>query len=240
MDIDWLNASKNERAALYRVTRAVARASDQSVERIMEQAIDRELAIGVDYLSNFRQGKIARAKAKLIYAWIAEHHIDTAHAIEPDMFPMPPLCIWERYLDEHAIRGKLRLVRIDKSRGIVQRADNIQPADQRLRLGEEFCFELESNTKGKAIAFQGYRGKWHPLPLGENGESSTDIIAGKQILPQNMDEQLIPLIEMEDTGLHRFVFVIAQKRILKIIPEQFTTNPKEKTITHQITVHFES
>lgn len=240
MNIDWLTASKDERATLYRVTRVISGVTNQSVEAIMEKALGGELFTGADYLTNFRQGKIARAKAKLIYAWIAEHQIDTAHAIEPDMFPMPPLSIWERYLDEHAIRGKLRLVRIDKSRGIVQRADNIQPADQKLRLGEEFCFELESKTKGTAIAFQGYRGKWHPLPLGESGEVSTAIIAGKQILPQNMDGQLIPLIEIEDTGLHRFVFVVAQKRILKLIPEQFTATQLDGLAVFHLSVQIKS
>jgi len=240
VDIDWLTASKDERATLYRVTRVISGVTNQSVEAIMEKALGGELFTGADYLTNFRQGKIARAKAKLIYAWIAEHHIDTAHAIEPDLFPMPALSAWERYLDKHAIRGKLRLVRIDKFRGIVQRADSVQPADQRLQLGEEFCFELESKTKGTAIAFQGYRGKWHPLPLGKNGELSTAIIVGTQILPQDTNDQPISLIEMEDTGLHHFVFVIAQKRILKLIPEQFTANPKEKITLHQITVRFES
>lgn len=240
MDIDWLKANKVERAALYRITRAVARVTDQSVEDIMEKALGGELFTGADYLSNFRQGKIARAKAKLIHAWIARHHIDTAHAIEPNMFPMPPLSIWERYLDKHAILGKLRLVHMNNSRGIVQRADNVQPADQSLWLGTEFCFELESEIKGTAIAFQGYRGKWHPLPLGENGELSTAIIAGKQILPQNMDGQPIPLTEMEDTGLHRFVFVIAQKRMPKLIPEQFTATELDRLTVFHVSVQIKS
>lgn len=163
VDIDWLKASKEERAGLYRVTRAVALASGQSIDVILDKAVGHTMLTGIDYQSNFRQGKIARPKAKLVYAWISKHHIDTAHTIAPEMFPMPVLNAWERYLDEYAIHGKFRLVRMDKSRGIVQRAGSLQPANQTLRLGEDFCFELESE-QDQALHHGNYR-----TPLGRNG-----------------------------------------------------------------------
>ncbi|MBL1438229.1 MAG: hypothetical protein COB08_018770 [Rhodobacteraceae bacterium] len=239
MDIDWLNASKNERAALYRVTRAVARASDQSVERIMEQAIDRELAIGVDYLSNFRQGKIARAKAKLIHAWIAKHHIDIAHVIAPEIFPMPAMSAWEQYLDEHAIHGKLRVARFDKSMGLVQRKRNHPRPEETLKLGEEFCFHLDSGIRGYAVAFQEYEGKLHPLPLGQNDGLATTIEIGEQFLPIDDNGRPERLSEAADLGHHRFVVIVAEN--VEILPTN--VNPPEPdggVFVHVIRVQFVS
>ncbi len=73
------SATKADRAALYHVARAVADTTNLSVEAIMEQAFGHKLMVGTDYLSNFRSGAIGRPKAKLIHAWIAEHHSETAH-----------------------------------------------------------------------------------------------------------------------------------------------------------------
>lgn len=210
MDIDWLKASKTERAALYRVTRAVALASDQSVEGIIEQAVGRTLTTGVDYLSNFRQGKIARAKAKLIYAWIAKHHIDTANVIAPDMFPVSSLSAWGQYLDEHAIFGKLRIRRFDKTMGLVQRKASQPKPEEVLKLGEEFCFHLDSEISGYAVAFQEYDGVIHSLPLGLNNQPTTAIEAGGEFLPLDDNGRPEKLSEASDFGHHRFVVVVAK------------------------------
>lgn len=239
VDIDWLKASKSERAALYRATRAVARASDQSVEEIIDQAIGRALTTGVDYQSNFRQGKIARTKAKLIHAWIAKHHIDVAHTIAPEIFPMPALSAWEQYLDEHAIHGKLRIARFDRSMGLVQRKASQPKPEEVLKLGEEFCFHLDSEINGYAVAFQEYEGTLHPLPLGQNDGLAAPIETGEQLLPIGDNGHPERLSEASDLGHHRFVVVVAEN--VEILP--MDVNPPEPNsgiCAHIIRVQFVS
>ena len=209
MDNTWKTAAKAYRAALYQVARAVADTTNLSVEAIMEEAFGHKLMVGTDYLSNFRSGAIGRPKAKLIHAWLAINHADTAHAVDPRLFPTTHTDAWANYLANHAIHGKLRIVRFDKSMGLVQRK-RMQPIpDEVLRLGEEFCFHLESDIKGHAAAFQLYEGILHPLPLGLNDATTTSIPKGEQFLPLDEAGQPDLLSEAHDLGLHQFVVAVA-------------------------------
>ncbi|SMX32897.1 hypothetical protein [Octadecabacter ascidiaceicola] len=127
MDNTWKTATKADRAALYLVARAIADTTSLSVEANMEQAFGHKLMVGTDYLSNFRSGAIGRAKAKLIHAWIAEHHSETAHVVDPRLFPKLHTDAWADYLENHAIKGKLSIARFDKSMGLVQRTRKVIP-----------------------------------------------------------------------------------------------------------------
>ena len=142
MDNNWKTATKADRASLYQVARAVAETTNLSVEAIMEQAFGHKLMVGTDYLSNFRSGAIGRPKAKMIHACIAKHHAETAHAVDPKLFPKAHTDIWADYLEKHAIRGRLSIARFDKSMGLVQRKRNQPKPDEILKLGEEFCFHF--------------------------------------------------------------------------------------------------
>ena len=199
VEIDWLKANEDERKRLYVATRAVADAADKSVEEIMDAALGRKALMGTDYMSTFRRGKIRRSYAKLIHGWIAENHIDIANGVAPDLFPLPSTTAWNRYIKEHAIHGKLSIVRFEKqSFGLVQRKKDQPMPDEVLNLGEEFCFHLDSDINGSAVAFQGHKGQWHTLPLGPNGEPPMRIETGEQLLP--VDEHGQPETLTEASG----------------------------------------
>ena len=210
MDNNWKTATKADRAALYQVARAVADTTNLSVEAIMEQAFGHKLMVGTDYLSNFRSGAIGRPKAKLIHAWIAEHHSETAHAINPRFFPKQHTNAWADYLENHAIKGKLSLTRFDKSMGLVQRKRNQPKPEDFLKLGEAFCFHLCSEIRGYAVAFQMYKGAMHQLPLGLDGEILTSIHRGEQFLPIDETGKPEKLVEMNDLGQHRFIVAVTE------------------------------
>ncbi|MBI1494211.1 hypothetical protein [Halocynthiibacter styelae] len=208
MDNNWKTATKADRAALYHVARAIADSTNLSVEAIMEQAFGHKLMVGTDYLSNFRSGTIGRPKAKLIHAWIAEHHAETACAIDPKLFPKPHTDVWADYLEHHAIHGKLSIARFDKSMGLVQRKRDQPIPDEVLKLGEEFCFHLDSGIKGHAVAFQIHKGTVHPLPLGPGCSLTVSIKKGEQFLPVDLDAKPEMLTETDDLGSHRFVVIV--------------------------------
>ncbi|MCG7492488.1 hypothetical protein [Thalassobius sp. Cn5-15] len=213
MNINWKTATKADRAALYLVARAIADAANTSVEAIMEQAFGHELVAGTDYLSNFRSGTIGRPKAKLIHAWIAEHHLSAANAVDPNLFPKPHTNAWDEHLNQNAISGRLKLVRFSQSSfGLVERARETTASDETIKLGEPFCLQLSCVDAGYSAAFQIYAGKWHSLPLVSDGSLTIQLEAGDQLLPIAADAKPDPIVERHDAGPHKFVVLIAPER----------------------------
>jgi hypothetical protein len=162
VDNNWKTATKADRAALYHVARAIADTANLSVEAIMEQAFGHKLMVGTDYLSNFRSGAIGRPKAKLIHAWIAEHHAKAAHAVNPRLFPKPNTNAWDDCIEERGIRGKLQIKRFAKDElNLIKKVKDRDTPDAVLKLGEEFCFFLRSDVHTHAIGCERYKEAGH-------------------------------------------------------------------------------
>jgi hypothetical protein len=211
VDNNWKTATKADRAALYLVARAVADTTNLSVEAIMEQAFGHKLMVGTDYLSNFRSGAIGRPKAKLIHAWIAEHHAETAHAVDPRLFPKPHTDAWDDYVEAHGIRGQLQIKRFTKNElNLIKKVKDRDAPDATLKLGEEFCFFLRSDTNANAIGFERYDEKWHVMPLGSNGSHNFQLHRDEPHFPMDASGAIERLSEEADMGMHRFVFVVSQ------------------------------
>lgn len=241
--VDWLSATQDERAQLYRVIRAIADMTGQSAEAVIELAIGAPLLTGTDYLSNVRKGKISRSKARLIHAWIQRTHPAAAQAIAPELFAevpqthqsaqlTPPVrseigrllpddipdpilepYAFSRYVDEHAIEGPLRIISLAPRKGLVTRADEMpRKPTQTLKLGEPFCFELDSPCDGEVIMLQGYQGRWHPVPLGDTGDHKVlPIVIGTFRLPSAaITQRPDGLVENESRGTHRFACLILE------------------------------
>lgn len=159
----------------------------------------------------------------MIHAWIAENHAETAHAVDPRLFPKSHTDAWADFLADNAIHGKFRITRFDKSMGLVERKRKHPTPDVVLRLGEEFCFELDNDAEGYAVAFQIFNGTVHPLPIGANDELSIPLTHGTHLLPLNEAGRPDPLVEESDFGLHEFVIAVARTTALLPTP---TAPPK--------------
>ena len=202
--------NKADKAKLYPVMKALADLDPRKTpELLMDDAVGYPVARGQDYVRNMRRGEIAATYAALIHQWLLEYHFDLAHRLAPEIFPETPEHRWQAILDERAISGRLRLVLVPLTMGIVERESQLKPADTTIRLGERFCFELDSETEGYAIAFQAVRGQWHNIPLGANGETNARIRSGQNRLPKRSDGQIDPLTENHDEGMHEFVLITA-------------------------------
>lgn len=170
VDTDWLKATEDERKRLYVATRAVADASDLTVEEIMDAALGRKALMGTDYMSTFRRGKIRRSYAKLIHGWIVENHLEIASNIAPDLFALPNTDAWDHYVEKHGIRGQLQIKRFTKDElNLIKKVKDRDLPDAALKLGEEFCFFLRTDTNVHVIGFEQYEGEWHVMRLGDNG-----------------------------------------------------------------------
>lgn len=211
MDNNWKSATKADRAALYHVARAVADSTSLSVEAIMEQAFGHKLMVGTDYLSNFRSGAIGRSKAKLIHAWIAEHHLETAHAVDPRLFPKQHTNAWDDYIEEHGIHGQLQIKRFTKDElNLIKKVKERDAPDATLKLGEEFCFFLRSDVHAYAIGFERYKGEWYVMPLGPNGSQTFQLQSDEPHFPIDVNGEIERLSEESDLDMHRFAFVVSQ------------------------------
>lgn len=232
--------NKADKAKLYPVLKALADLDPRKTpELIMDDAVGYPVARGQDYVRNMRRGEIAATYATLIHQWLLAHHFDLAHRLAPEIFPETPEQRWEAIVNERAISDRFRLVLVPLTMGIVERESQLKPADTTIRLGERFCFELDSETEGYAIAFQAVRGQWHNIPLGPNGEVSAPIQSGQNRLPKTQDDKLDPLMENDDEGLHKFVLVTAMADNMPIdiknIIAWVADNPHD---LHRVTVQF--
>jgi hypothetical protein len=233
VDNNWKTATKADRAALYHVARAIADSTNLSVEEIMEQAFGHKLMVGTDYLSNFRSGAIGRPKAKLIHAWIAEHHAETAYAVDPNLFPKQHTDVWERYIEDYGIRGQLRIKRFAKDElNLIRKVKDRNPYDVKLKLGEEFCFFLHARFNAQAIGFERYKGEWHIIPLGDSGSAIFQIPSDEPHFPIDENGEIERLSEENDLGMHRFVFSVAQNA------NELPRTPEIKDIGEDVELHY--
>ncbi|MDG1431993.1 MAG: hypothetical protein P8Q23_10520 [Paracoccaceae bacterium] len=211
MDIDWLTASEEERKRLYAVTRDVGKVLNMSVEQVMDAAFGRNAPIGTDYVANFRKGKIRRSFAKLIYEWIAEHHSDLGRKVETDWFLQSNTDAWDNYVEKHGLRGQLQIKRFTKDElNLIKKVKDRDAPDATLKLGEEFCFFLRADANVHAIGFERYKGKWHVMPLGDNGSSTFQLQRDEPHFPIDANGAIERLSEERDLDMHRFAFVVSQ------------------------------
>jgi hypothetical protein len=232
--------NKADKAKLYPVLKALADLDPRKTpELIMDDAVGYPVARGQDYVRNMRRGEIAATYAALIHRWLLEHHFDLSHRLAPEIFPETPDQRWQAIIDERAISDRFRLVLVPLPMGIVERESRLKPVDTIIRLGERFCFELDSESEGHAIAFQAVRGQWHNVPLGPNGEASAPIQSGQNRLPKRSDGQVDPLTENHDEGMHEFVMITAQTDDIPTNIQGLNTWVGDRPNTlHRITVQF--
>lgn len=74
MTIDWKKSTIEQRKALYRVTREVARRYGLTLEDIYQQAFGDRFAHGEGYDNNFSSGRIARWRSRRIFDWLHRAH----------------------------------------------------------------------------------------------------------------------------------------------------------------------
>lgn len=216
-EFDWMQASRQERIepskALYRVLRAVANVTGDHIDILMDQAFGETVTLGTDYISNFRRGNIAAGRAMTIHRWLEQNHFDVAQAVAPELFQFNPKSAWEQFVENYANVDGLRIIPMKREMGILSRARNALKTVTKLRLGQCFCFELDSPINGTVVAFEECKGKWHPLPLGaDERRIRVPVSVGVQMLPSDEAGNPIELEEVHDTGQHQYVFVVSEEK----------------------------
>ena len=207
--------------ALYRAFVTVAEHNGINADLMLDKALGEAQERGIDYASNFRAGKISKVRARAIHLWLAQNHFEMVQAIAPELFPYRPVSAFQEFIDDDAVVGKLRVVRASATMGLVERSDEKRKHVQTLRLSEEFCFEIETEIAGIALAFQCYQDVWHPLPLGADMKRlKADITAGVMVLPKTAGGKPIALQENNDAGNHQFAIIVSENRSVPYEPDE--------------------
>lgn len=215
--IQWSTSTNGDRQRLYRALRAVVAVTKLSVEDIIKRAYGADLIVAPTDVESFRKGKIGREKARLMYQWIARHHLKTGQRYAPELFGALHEDAFERLLVAHASTETLT-VRVLGERGLIEREDEMEAFDTYLDLGQPFCFHLKSELEGWGAAYQGYGDAWHEMRIGSKGDRIFPVRMGEQLLPCSPSGQPIKLYENQDTGPHRFAVVVVsedQKPLLR-------------------------
>ncbi len=216
MQVDWLNASNEQRAALYQVCKAIVAANPLSWDDLFGETLSRQAGTNTHLRDNFRRGTISCAHSAVIAAWIAREHSETAQDIAPDLFPTNASDDWETLITDKAIYGQLKIRLLKQSRGIVQSAVSHPVASKPIRLGQHFCFDLTTGRSGHVMALQCVKTDWYPLPLDmQSNQLTVRRDAGQHFLPwDDANNGPHPITDYVHDGLHRFVFIIGPKDLI--------------------------
>jgi hypothetical protein len=115
------------------------------------------------------------------------------------------------------------------------------PVGDTIRLTQRFAFELTTEIRGAALAFQKYEGQWHSLPLGADSRNLKGTVSeSPQLLPRDNQGNPIGLRENNDAGHHEFVVILSDNKTLPIdIKKIAQLKPwTAKFEVHRITVKF--
>ncbi|WP_317054531.1 hypothetical protein [Roseovarius rhodophyticola] len=218
-EFDWMHASKAERVEptkkLFLALKAVSDITGRAVDLLMDDAYGTPNTTSPHYASNFRRGNIAAGKALMIHRWLEENHFEIAKTAAPELFQFNPKSAWQQFVDRHAIKGQLRILKLKDSMGLIERDDEDRPDRDTLRLTQRFCFELETEMIGRVLAFQKYQNKWHNFPLGADQRNLWGRVASNpQLLPCAPDGSPIALKENNDAGDHQFAMIVSDAQKL--------------------------
>ncbi len=241
-DLDWMVLSAADRIEptklLYKALRAVSDITGREVDLLMDDAYGEPNTTSPHYASNFRRGNIAAGKAMMIHHWLEQNHFDTAQIASPALFQINPKSAWDSFVEAHAITGKLSVIPLIKRMGIAQRSSEARKSATTIRLGQDYCFELDSGFLGHCVAFECYQGQWHPLPLGaDTRRLRTSVHQGLQLLPCDSKGDPIALVELSDGGEHQFVCVVSEDSTLPT-DRQGLLKKKDDIDLHSVAVRF--
>lgn len=219
MNFDWLSATHEERRTLYRhVKPLVDRRFGGNWMRFYADIPGHVAPGGHGDQDNFRAGRIARKRAAAIFDWIAAQYPAEAEAIAAALGAGDSSSsTWDDFLLHNGIYGRLHIARLDDaSLNIVAFAARTRV--ERIRLGQAFCFALDSISAGTALALQAVGGKWYPLPLRAEAITAP-VAAGQQFLPRDpATDKPLPLAEDSHLGTHSFAFAVWRGGALDTAP----------------------
>ena len=214
--LEWTSSTTQDRRTLYFIVQGICNARNLDLGDIYEAAYDRPMNKGELDRSNFRNGSIGHKLVAPIFKWVAENHLEFASEHAPEIFDPSLLTRLTSLVADHAIYNKLNPALLN-SMGLTKHSSRQPIHDLRIQLGDEYCFELESNINGSVLTLEGYKGEFYPLSLHSDGSSFlTPFEAGKHLLPRDAEtDAAIALSDNDHAGVHSFIVFVAPTILLE-------------------------
>jgi hypothetical protein len=185
--------------------------------------LNKHIGLGVSegYEANLQKGIAGQDTILKIYNWIIAHELALACEAAPTLFSPSLVTSWQNLLKARGTYSALHTKSYDT--GELHEISALHPiSDIRIKLGQEFVFELESAIDGAVIAFDCYKTQSYPIPLHSNGDiDPVPIDTGIAGFPVNDTGGIVPLRQRAYPGEHAHCFVVGPGQLLRYYTTQF-------------------
>lgn len=206
-EIDWRNASREERQILYRYLKAEMDTRNMTLFELLEEALG-TANVGQGYDANMRSGRFNRKHAFQFYKWLVDKNAGRAESVLEKVLysrQREATGAWSDLVRHD--RGGLAIIEHPERQLIVTFA-NLDRPFTRMARGTPFFLRMQCPADGFAIGFQQMNSFWYPLPLGREA-GWVSVQDGENDLPCGGDGTVDPLIEEIQTGPARFVIIFS-------------------------------
>ena len=192
--LDWSEASNEARRHLYLAVKNRVDNGRTTWNKFLHAAFGKAPELTEDFTKRLQRGKLARS----YYAKMAEQFEsdfpDEAERLVPELqtlliiYPQEKTYDgWEQFVEANAAFSNIEVLKVNQNGlNIVGFASTEPLADLRLKLGDRFCFRVDSPIEGQVFALQRLNHAWYKLPLSRQGQLVIPIKQGQQIIPTNL------------------------------------------------------
>jgi len=205
-EIDWRNASRNDRQMLYRYLKAEMDRRNMTLHQLIEEATG-SVMVGQGYDANMRSGRFSRKYAFLFFDWLERENPARAASVAAEIFAAGQLeagGAWQELVG--GFTSPIAIIDHPERQTLVKFAD--EHPIRRIALGKPFFLRIHCMVEGFAIGFQHTKSLWYPLPLGREA-GWVPVHDHDNDLPCRADGTIDPLAEETETGATQFVIIFA-------------------------------
>lgn len=219
MPIDQFHSSRREQRDIKEVCRLVKNRYGIQYHQLFDKM---SLDVGFGYESTLAKGAAAPTKVFKIYQWLIIHELDLASKAKPHLFETSMQTGWQGFLDERSVYDRL----LTKPYNTLQlhEISNQRPLrDIRLKLGQQFTFELDSPISGAVIALDCHKNRWFPVPLRTSNQFTPfAVTAGRHEFPKHAVSGAVhPLRQRRFAGEHGHCFITGPIDLMKYYSRSF-------------------
>lgn len=213
MPIDGTNATREEMRQVKEICRRIKNQRDVSWVELFNNHIG--LDVSESYESNLGRGIAGQDRVLAIYEWITANELQLAAKHAPTLFEASNKSQWQEFIDGQGRYGQL-MVKPWTPMHLHEFGTDHPLSETRIKIGQEFMFELDSPLSGSALGFDYYEGVWYPLPLLKSPTiTPVSITAGLNGLPVDpKTRQVTPYRERSRKGEHGHCVIVGPSDLM--------------------------
>jgi hypothetical protein len=213
--IDWSESTNEHRKILFTVVKRLVDSGAIDWNSLYERALGTQAAdIGVGYDNNFREGRISRRKASMIYAFLQREFPSAAWEVHYHQAPDKDrgLLTWHRFIDLNITPRALTVVPKHYPKLFVEHEEGANS----LSLDEHFFLQLDSPFDGFAVCMRALNPYWFVQGLS-NEDFQVRVCEGRQLITRTAQDGVPNRMMQREQGLHYFLVFVGSRDLVDII-----------------------